>query len=131
MNKTENIISSGCSWVWGPYDWDKTWMENRDNDQFHIPRKDKINFNIKEKEASLYSFSQQLAKKLNILCYNVASPGYSVEDVFNKLFQVIEENKLENSFVVVGLTEPTRFKIGTQKFKFVDNDDGFWEWKKM
>ena len=69
-----------------------------------------------------------MADKLDIPYYNLAGPGHSNDDSFTLLFETI--NELENSFVIIGLTEPTRHTFGKQRFKYQDSNDGFWKWKK-
>lgn len=129
MDKITNIVSVGCSWVAYPYDWD-----NETESEYRL---DKINPNMKytgesafqnQDDIKKYSFTKHLADKLDIPYYNLAGPGHSNDDSFTLLFKTI--NKLENSFVIIGLTEPTRHTFGKQRFKYQDSNDGFWKWKK-
>jgi len=119
MDNITNIVSIGCSWVAHPYDWEEE------------IRLDKVNPSIKhmtEKDRKKYSFTKHLADKLDISYHNLAGPGHSNDDTFTRLFEKI--NELENSFVIIGLTDPQRHSFGEKRFKFTDSDDGFWEWKK-
>ena len=119
MDNITNIVSIGCSWVAHPYDWEEK------------IRLDKVNPSIKhmtEKDRKKYSFTKHLADKLDISYHNLAGPGHSNDDTFTRLFEKI--NELENSFVIIGLTDPQRHSFGEKRFKFTDSDDGFWEWKK-
>ena len=121
MDKITNIVSIGCSWVAHPYDWEEK------------IRLDKVNPNINyitEKDTKKYSFTKYLADKLNIPYYNLASPGASNDYVFTRLFGALNELHLKNSFVIVGLTDPQRHQIGKRGFKYQDNNDSFWTWKK-
>ncbi len=119
MDKITNIVSIGCSWVAHPYDWEEK------------IRLDKVNPNVKyitEKDAKKYSFAKYLADKLDVPYHNLAGAGCSNDDTFINLIAKI--NKLKNSFVIIGLTDPQRHTFGKKRFKFVDSNDGFWEWKK-
>ena len=121
MDKITNIVSIGCSWVAHPYDWEEKL------------RLDKVNPNINyitEKDTKKYSFTKHLADKLNIPYHNLASPGASNDYVFTRLFGALNELHLKNSFVIVGLTDPQRHQIGKRGFKYQDNNDSFWTWKK-
>ena len=120
MDKITNIVSIGCSWVAHPYDWEEK------------IRLDKVNPNVKyitEKDAKKYSFAKYLADKLDIPYHNLASPGASNDFVFIRLFEVLSELHLKNSFVIIGLTDPQRHQIGKRGFKYQDDNDGFWNWK--
>lgn len=121
MDKITNIVSVGCSWVAHPYDWEEK------------IRLDKVNPNVKyitEKDTKKYSFTKYLADKLNIPYYNLASPGAANDFAFMTLFERINKLNLKNSFVIIGLTDPQRHQFGKLGFKYVDNKDGFWNWKK-
>ena len=127
LNKITNIVSVGCSWVAHPYDWEEE------------IRLDKVNPTIKyiteeatsaEENTKKYSFTKYLADKLNIPYYNLASAGASNDFIFNQLFKRINEYDLKNSFVIIGLTEPTRHTFGEYSFKYSDTNDGNWNWKK-
>jgi len=121
VDKITNIVSVGCSWVAHPYDWEEKY------------RLDKVNPNIKyitEKDTKKYSFTKYLADKLNIPYYNLASAGASNDFIFEELFERINKLNLKNSFVIIGLTDPQRHQFGKLGFKYVDNEDGFWNWKK-
>tara|TARA_Y100000389_G_C17394486_1_gene481770 strand:- start:650 stop:1306 length:657 start_codon:yes stop_codon:yes gene_type:complete len=121
MDKITNIVSIGCSWVAHPYDWEEK------------IRLDKVNPNVKyitEKDAKKYSFAKYLADKLNIPYYNLASAGAPNDSIFMGLFERINELNLKNSFVIIGLTDPQRHQFGKMGFKYTDNKDGFWNWKK-
>ena len=122
MDKITNIVSVGCSWVAYPYDWDEKY------------RLDKINPDIsKFKDETIlknYSFTKYLAEKLDVPYYNIGSPGASNDYVFNSLFQLVNQKKLQNSFVVVGLTEPTRHQIGVSPTFNISKNGAPWGWKK-
>ena len=120
MDKITNIVSIGCSWVAHPYDWEEK------------NRLDKVNPNIKyitEEDAKKYSFTKYLADKLDIPYYNFAGAGASNDFIFSRLFERINEYDLKNSFVIIGLTEPTRHTFGEYSFKYTDTNDGNWNWK--
>lgn len=123
MDKITNIVSVGCSWVAYPYDWDS----NERN------RFDKINSEIfeyrDEKTLKKYSFAKYLAEKLDIPYYNIGSPGASNDYVFNSLFRLINQKNLENSFVVLGLTDPARHQIGMSP-TINNSESDFFGWKQ-
>jgi len=121
MDKITNIVSIGCSWVAYPYDWEEKLRLDRVNPN--------INY-ITEKDTKKYSFAKHLADKLNIPYHNLASPGASNDFVFTRLFGALNELHLKNSFVIIGLTDPQRHQLGRRRFKYSDNKDGLWEWKK-
>lgn len=121
MDKITNIVSIGCSWVAHPYDWEEISRANA---------RDKVNPNIKKKNAHKYSFAKYLGDKLNISHYNFGSAGASNDFIFSRLFRRINEYDLTNSFVIIGLTEPTRHNFGIRGFKYQDAQDGLWDWKK-
>jgi hypothetical protein len=106
--KFKNVIAAGCSWVDRPY-------------QFTCESYD---FELTKE----HSFSQLLANKLDVDCYNIASGGASMDYVFQKLQEYLP--KVDNSLIIIGLTEPTRFSISGSRFKFTDAGDGHWNWRK-
>lgn len=106
--KFKNVIAAGCSWVNTAYHSDDGWNE------VELTRE--------------HSFSQLLANKLDSDCYNVASGGASMDYVFQKLQEILP--KVDNSLIIVGLTEPTRFTICGAGFKPADAGDGHWNWRK-
>lgn len=106
--KFKNVIAVGCSWVDKPFQFDCEWYD------FELTKE--------------HSFSQLLANKLDVNCYNLATGGASMDYAFMKLKESL--SKVDNSLIIIGLTDPARFTFSGAHFKFQDNGDGLWEWKK-
>jgi hypothetical protein len=104
----KNVIATGCSWV------DKPYQYSCESYDFELTKE--------------HSFSQLVSVKLDVECYNISSGGSSMDNIFLKIQNHLE--KINNSLVIVGLTDPTRFTVSGAHFKFQDARDGHWNWRK-
>ena len=102
--KFDNILVSGCSWCEHPYDYEGG-ERHRKTDAKPYSVKDAIN----------YSFGKLLSDKFNVDYKNLAKAGDSNDIIFYNVWKYIQQNQLNNSLVIIGLTEITRFFVHHKK----------------
>jgi len=102
--KFDNILVSGCSWCEHPYDYEGG-ERHRKTDAKPYNVKDAIN----------YSFGKLLSDKFNADYKNLATAGNSNDIIFYNVWKYIQQNQLNNSLVIIGLTEITRFFVHHKK----------------
>ena len=106
--KFNNILVSGCSWCEHPYDFEGG-ERHRKTDAKPYNVKDAIN----------YSFGKLLSDKFNADYKNLATAGNSNDIIFYNVWKYIQQNQLNNSLVIIGLTEITRFFVHYRKKRLI------------
>lgn len=98
-----NIISSGCSFMAYPWEWQNKHRDTYDSNK--DPGVDRQNF------AYYHSWANSLSTKTKLPYINLAFPGNSNQNAINTIVRTIQKNNLTNSFIVLGLTQPIRHTI--------------------
>ena len=102
--KFDNILVSGCSWCEHPYDYEGG-ERSRKTDAKPYSIKDVQN----------RAFGKLLSDKFNVDYKNLANAGDSNDIIFYNVWKYIQQNQLNNSLVIIGLTEITRFFVHHKK----------------
>ena len=102
--KFDNILVSGCSWCEHPYDFEGG-ERHRKTDAKPCSIKDVQN----------RAFGKLLSDKFNVDYKNLANAGDSNDIIFYNVWKYIQQNQLNNSLVIIGLTEITRFFVHHKK----------------
>jgi hypothetical protein len=102
--KFDNILVSGCSWCEHPYDYEGG-ERSRKTDAKPYSIKDVQN----------RAFGKLLSDKFNTDYKNLATAGNSNDIIFYNVWKYIQQNQLNNSLVIIGLTEITRFFVHHKK----------------
>ena len=103
-----NILVSGCSWCEHPYDYEGGERYRKSDAEL---------YNVED--AINYSFGKLLSDKFNVDYKNLAKAGDSNDIIFYNVWKYIQQNQLNNSLVIIGLTEITRFFVHYRKKRLI------------
>jgi len=111
--KFDNILVSGCSWCYRPYDYSKP-VGVRKTDIIGMTKTEAINL----------CFGKILSDKYNVDYKNIAGPGASNDLSFFEIVNNTLNNDLKNSLVILGITELSRFFVHHKKNRKVIKPKG-------
>jgi len=108
MDKITKIVSFGCSFVRHSHDNESKVRQNRG---IHTINHNNDNYNhyIRFMPKTETNFTLELGEMLGVDTENYAIGGSGVRSLSNKVIQYLDNNKVEDSFIIMGISDFSRF----------------------
>ena len=108
MDKITKIVSFGCSFVRHSHDNESKVRQNRG---IHTINHNNDNYNhyIRFMPKTETNFTLELGEMLGVDTENYATGGSGVRSLSNKVIQYLDNNKVEDTFIIMGISDFSRF----------------------
>jgi len=108
MDKITKIVSFGCSFVAHSHDNENIDRQNRG---IHTINHNNDNYNhyIRSMPETETNFTLELGEMLGVDTENYAIGGSGVRSLSNKVIQYLDNNKVEDTFIIMGISDFSRF----------------------
>jgi hypothetical protein len=108
MDKITKIVSFGCSFVAHSHDNENIDRQNRG---IHTINHNNYNYNhyIRSMPETETNFTLELGEMLGVDTENYATGGSGVRSLSNKVIQYLDNNKVEDTFIIMGISDFSRF----------------------
>jgi len=112
MDKITKIVSFGCSFVRHSHDNES---KARQNCGIHTinHNNDKYNHYISSMPETETNFTLELGEMLGVDTENHAIGGSGVRSLSNKVIQYLDNNKVEDTFIIMGISDFSRFEFAS------------------